>query len=247
MWRFIPFQKYDPYFKTGLNKALIESVEKNQASSTIFLSGWSKNCVNIGYSQKFEKQVNVEEFQNRENTVLVRRQGGGGTTYLTPEGEITWGIVASSEKYPDDVNQIYQQVCTQIAEGLETIGIEAEHEPINDIVTENGKISGATLKQEKNTVYIGGTLLYKVKPEEMFTILTPPEDKKKDKQIQDFKERITSVRRETTASSEKAKEALKKGLLNNKTYKEANIKPKEKQRAEQLAKKYSSKQWLHRK
>ncbi|MFB6115898.1 MAG: biotin/lipoate A/B protein ligase family protein [Candidatus Nanosalina sp.] len=245
MTRFIPFQHYNPYFKTGLNRALMESV-RGSGETVIFLSGWKSDCVNIGYSQEIRQEVNLDKVKEQD-ILVVRRQGGGGTTYLTEDGEITWGIVAPEENFPDDVNKIYRKICGKIASGLEKIGIKAEHEPVNDVVTENGKISGATLKEEDGVVYIGGTILYKVNTEEMFQILTPDEDKLKDKQIKNFEDRITSIQSESDADFQEAVEALKKGLLNNRTFRKDELKDSEVERAEELADKYSSEEWLYRK
>lgn len=245
MYRLLPFKRYDPYLKTGLNRALMESI-RNGNDPVVFLSGWDKRCINLGYPQSFEEEVNVEEFEHREDVVLVRRQGGGGATFLTPEGEITWGIVAPEEEFPDDVNRVYQEVCGGIADALSAIGIEAEHEPVNDIVTENGKISGATMKREEGVVYIGGTLLYELNAGEMFSLLTPGEDKLKDKQIEEFRDRVTSVKKESGAGFEEAIEALKEGLLDGKKHRESDLRESELERAEELANKYSSDEWLYR-
>lgn len=244
-WRYIPFKHYNPYFKTGLNQALMESVTEN-SKPTVFLSGWKPNCINLGYSQSFKEEVNTEEFEKRDDLVLVRRQGGGGATYLTEDGEITWGIVAPEDYFPDDVNRVYQEVCGQVAEGLKEIGINGRHEPINDTVTEKGKISGATMKRKDGTIYVGGTLLYKTDPEEMFSLLTPNEDKLKDKQIEEFKDRVTSVKQESGASFEEAIDALKKALLKEENFQEEGLKKNEIERAKELADKYSSKDWLYR-
>lgn len=244
MARFLPFQHYNPYFKTGLNTALMESVQES-GEKIIFLSGWKPGCVNIGYSQELEEQVDPQEVEKRD-LVIVRRQGGGGTTYLTEEGEITWGIVAPEEKFPDDVNRIYRSICGKIASALEGIGIDAEHEPVNDIVTEKGKISGATLKRQDGVVYIGGTLLYKVDPEEMFKVLTPDQEKIRDKQIENFEERVTSVQKESDASFSEAVQALKKGIIQGGNFRASELKKSEVERAEELADKYSSDKWLYR-
>lgn len=243
-WRYIPFTYYDPYFKTGLNKALMESVRET-GEKIIFLSGWESDCVNIGYSQKIGEEIDEEEVEKRGLDV-VRRQGGGGTTYLTREGEITWGLVRPKEEFPDDVNQVYEKICGEISTGLSDIGIEAEFEPINDVVTENGKISGATLKKEDGVIYIGGTLIYQVNPEEMFQILTPDEDKIADKKIEQFEDRVTSVRKESDVSFNETVKALKKGLLKDKNYFKDDLKDKEVKRAQDLADKYSGPEWLYR-
>lgn len=244
MTRFIPFQHYNPYFKTGLNKALMESV-RDSGEKIIFLSGWKPDCANIGYSQEIEEEVDLDEAE-KQDLVIVRRQGGGGTTYLTEDGEITWGIVGLEENFPDDVNRIYQKVCGKIAEGLKEIGIDAQHEPINDIVTEKGKLSGATLKREDGVVYIGGTLLYKTDPHEMFQVLTPGEEKIADKKIEQFEDRVSSIKEECDASFEDTVEALKNGLLRGQNFSKSELKDSEVERAEELADKYSSEEWLYR-
>jgi len=222
----------------------MESV-RDSGEEIIFLAGWDRKCVNLGYSQNFGEEVNVDEFQDREDVALVRRQGGGGATYLTPEGEITWGIVAPEEEFPDDINRIYEEVCTKIAEDLEEIDVEAEHEPVNDIVTGRGKISGATLKREEGVIYIGGTLLYENNPEEMFSLLTPSEDKKKDKQIEDYRNRVSSIENESEASFEDARESLKQALLKDRDFEVSGLKDSEIERAEELADKYSDEEWLY--
>lgn len=244
-WRYIPFRRYDPHFKVGLNQALIESVGKGN-DPVVFLSGWSTNCVNIGYSQNIEQEVDLEELEKRDDVVVVRRQGGGGATYLTENGEITWGMVAPAVCFPDDVNRIYEDVCGGIAEGLKQVGIDAEHEPVNDIVTDEGKISGATVKKKENEVYVGGTLLYEVDPEEMFSLLTPSEDKKKDKQIEDYRERVSSIKRESNASFKETRKALKRSLLDSRDYRETELREDELYRAEELANKYRSEEWIYR-
>lgn len=244
-WRFIPFQHYDPYFKTGLNQATIESVRSGE-DSVVFLAGWKPNCINIGYGQRIEEEVNLDEFNEREDLLIVRRQGGGGTTYLTEDGEITWSIVAPAEEYPEDVNKIYQQVCGRIAEGLSELGIDAWHEPINDIVSENGKLSGATVKKKDGVVYIGGTLLYEVDPEEMFSLLTPEEEKLEDKEIKDFRHRVSSISQDSGASFDETVDALRKALLSNKDFYETEWTEKEVSRSRELADKYSSEEWLYR-
>ncbi len=242
-WRYIPFQRYDPYFKTGLNRAVMESVNAGK-DPVVFLCGWDRKCVNVGRSQKVEEQVELEKVRE-DGIEIVRRQGGGGTTYLTPDGEISWGIVATEEFLPEDVNSTYAEICGLVADALGELGIDAEHEPINDVLTGGKKISGATLKQEKETAYVGGTLLYSLDPEEMFTYLTPEEDKLKDKQVSDFKERVTSVELESDASFGETRKALKEQLLKDRDWHETGWTTGEIERARELANKYRDEEWIY--
>jgi lipoate-protein ligase A len=227
-----------------MNKALIETVQRKGGEIT-FLSGWNQKCINLGYSQSFKEEVNAEEFNKRDEVVLVRRQGGGGATYLTPEGEISWGIIKPEKSLPDDINKIYSSVCGKIADKLKQIGIEAKHEPINDIVTNKGKISGATIKKQNQVVYIGGTLIYKTDPEEMFTLLTPKPGKKKQKDIEEYRERISTIEKESDASFQETKTCLKQALKQNSNYTESRLTQKEIERAKELANKYRTEEWLY--
>lgn len=244
-WRFIPFQRYDPFFKTGLNDALIDSVADG-GDPIVFLAGWDRKTVNVGRSQKIRERVNLETAKEDRVTV-VRRQGGGGTTFLTPDGEITWGVIAPDEEFAEDVNEVYRNKCNVITEALSELGIEVRHEPVNDVVTEKGKISGSTVRRRDGVTYFGGTLLYEVDPEEMFRYIAPSDDKKEDKQIEDFKERVSSVKSETDVSFEESKEALKQKLLEGKSFRESELTEKERHAAESKANKYRSDEWLYRK
>jgi len=143
-WRFIPFQRYDPYIKTALNDVGISSVQ-GSGDPIIWLAGWGRDCINVGYTQSVPEQVDVDA-ADEQDVSIVRRQGAGGTTYLTRDGEITWGLIAPEEQFPDDLNAIYEQTCSTIADALARLGIDARYEPTNDVVTDNGKLSGATAR-----------------------------------------------------------------------------------------------------
>lgn len=242
--RYIPFERYNPYFKTGMNRSLMESV-RECGKPVVFLAGWDRKTVNVGRSQEIRKRVNLERAEKDDITV-VRRQGGGGTTFLTPEGELTWGVVAPDEQFAEDVNEIYSNRCQVIADALGDLGIEAEHEPVNDVVTDQGKISGATLRRKGGVTYFGGTLLYDVNPEEMFRYIKPGEDKKKDKRIEDYRDRVSSVKKESDASFEETKKALREALLEDRDWKESELSEEEIERAEELANKYREDEWLYR-
>lgn len=243
-WRFIPFQRYNPYIKTALNDVGISRVQ-GTSDPIIWLAGWDRDCVNVGYSQTVEDQVDIDTAEEHD-VPIVRRQGAGGTTYLTRDGELTWGMIAPEEQFPDDLNDIYETTCTIIVDALDRLGIDARYEPTNDVVTDSGKLSGATARTAHGVVYVGGTLLYSVDPEEMFTYLTPDDDKLEGKAIELFKDRVSSVTQESDASFDDVREALKAAFLDGKEVQEQGWTDTEMQQAEQLAEKYRSDAWIFR-
>lgn len=243
MWRIIPFDKYNPYLKTALNEVLIQSVKKTQ-QPTIWLSGWSETCINIGFGQKLKQVVNINEARNRDIRV-VRRQGGGGATLLTPDGEISWAIVAPEKHFPKDVNDTYKHVCQYIIDALNELGIKAQHKPINDVITNKGKISGSTYKKESGVIYTAGTLLVKADKSLMNTVLQPEKDHIKQS-LPEKDKQVTSISEFIDIPFEKIVETLKNTLTLNKDIEEKNWTTEELLLAQKLQQKYETAEWINR-
>jgi lipoate-protein ligase A len=241
-WRFIPFEYYDPYFKTALNEVSVDSVSKSKVP-ILWLCGWEKDCVNLGISQKISEVLNLEEIKKRD-ILILRRQGGGGTTFLSKNGEITWNIIAPKEIFPNDINEIYEFVCNKIVKVLDRLEIKSEHKIINDVITKNGKISGATLKKVNDVIYIAGTLLYDVDKDLMDLILKPENDSNK-KSLSEKEKKITSIKNESNASFENVLTELKKELLSGYEYEISNWNLEEIDMANKLKEKYSSDEWIY--
>lgn len=243
MYRLIPFETFGPYLKTALNDIVIEYVQKTQIP-IIWLSGWDQNCVNIGVSQNPQKVLNIQKVLD-DNLPIIRRQSGGGATYLTKEGEISWAIIAPKDEFPSDLHEIYKSVSQTIISALEKLNISAEYKPINDIVTKNGKISGATLRKENNIVYIAGTLIFKTNKEKMNEILRPENDDLKKEKIKEIDKNITSIFEESDASFQESIEALESSLTQGLEIKKIPFSEKELKKAHELSLLYRNKEWIY--
>ena len=240
-WRFIPFTRYNPYLKTALNEVLIEVV--SQTNQPIFwLSGWDRDCINLGVSQDYSQVIDRDRVQE-EGIAITRRQSGGGATFLTKDGEITWGIIVPEHFFDKDINGIYEEVCSWLVEELQNNTIDAFFKPINDIRTPRGKISGSTLRREKGVVYVGGTLLYREDKEKMNKYLRPEQDYLKKERIDEKKKDITSITKESSLNFEESQELLKKAFLPQE-YEEKPLGEDELLKAKNLEKQYSSKEWI---
>lgn len=244
MWRFVPFRYYDPFFRLGLNRVAFESVQ-NGGSPIISLSGWNPSCVNIGYTQKINEILNLEKIKEK-NILIIRRESAGGATYLSKNGEISWSIIAKEEYFPSDLQQIYQFATTKIIKALNKMGIEAFHKPINDIITEKGKISGAALKKEKGCIYIHGTLLYEIDKKLINQILKPENDHQKREKLKEINKKVTSISEFVNISFEKVVKILAENLTENLNYEISDWTFEELQKAEILSKKYSNKDWINK-
>jgi lipoate-protein ligase A len=240
-WRFIPFKYYNPFLKIALNEVAMQSKEP-----IVWLAGWKPGCVNIGYGQHIKEVVNLPEAKKRR-LLVVRRQGGGGAMLLSKDGEISWSVVAPEKFFPKNPNKIYERVCARIVSALKDLGINARHKPINDVICDEGKLSGATIKKDAGVVYVGGTLLYSVNEKLMRAVLRPERDHiKREKKPEMFKQ-VTSVSLLCEASFNETIAALKHNLLKGVDFAEGKWSSEELLRAKLLAKKYQGKEWLYQK
>jgi len=175
--------------------------------SIMWFSGWSEPTVNLGRDDDPDDTCNAEAI-NEDDVCVVQRQGGGGTVFLSPGNEISWSYVTPEDDRADNPATIYNELATTLCEALDELGVEAWHEPVNDIVTNTGKISGGTLRQKNGVVYTGCTLLYDVDLETMFTYLQPQQRKYKEKGYDDVQERVSSINDHVDASFETVKTVL---------------------------------------
>ena len=248
IYRLIPFEEYEPNLRLALNKIALESVV-NGEDPIISLSGWKPSCINIGYTQKINNVLNIEEIK-KQNIQIVRRESAGGAMYLGEKNDICWGIIEKNQNKEENVNltNIYKQTCQIIINALSEMNIKSKHKIINDVILENGngKISGSAIKQIKNITYIHGTLLYKINKEILNKILKPECDHQKKEKITESNKKLSSISLESNTTFENAIKILEKYLTTGKKY---YIKPWTKQeieKAEILAKQYSSKEWINK-
>ena len=153
--------------------------------------------VSIGYFQDAEQEVDLE-YCRTSGIPLMRREVGGGTTYLD-ENQIFYQLIWKKDhpSFPRAVEKIYPWFSEAAVETYRAFGIEAEFQVINDIVTRGGrKIAGEGGGNIGDCmVFVGGILLdfdYLA----MSRILKAPDEKFRDKVHQIMEENLTTMKRE---------------------------------------------------
>lgn len=240
--RYIPYQQYSPYLKTALNEVLIESVYQTK-QPLFWLAGWDRDCINVGVSQDIYKILDYQRVLN-DQIPVVRRQSGGGAMILSKNGEITWNLIIPENTVENNINQWYRDICGKIVNELNVVGIYASFKPINDIITLNGKISGATLRKKNGVIYIAGTLLYKKDKDKMEKYLKPENDTIKKDSIRENQKSITSIEEESNLSFDQTIQLLERSFLKNNNYKQYTISKEELKKAQKLEKLYTNKNWI---
>lgn len=241
-WRVIPFKYYNPFEKISFNEVALNFVQKTK-QPLFFLSGWDRDCINLGAGQNYQKVLNVKAVEG-DSIVVVRRQGGGGATFLTKEGELSWAMI-----YPDknfnvsELNVIYETNLQFLISFLKKIGIEAKYKPINDVVTKKGKISGSTLKHENGITYFAGTLIYTIDKKKVELYLRPERDTYK-KSLPEKEKLLTSIQEYSNLSLENIISLIEEDFLKEKDFELLDWREEEIQEMKQLVSMYSSDLWI---
>ena len=238
------------WFNMGLDEAILESVASGSALPTLRIYGWKPPAISLGYFQGALEEVDVDAC-GREGVDLVRRITGGGAVFH--DAEVTYSVVIPEGHplAPASILDSYSLLCSGIVAGLESLRVEAEFAPINDIISGGKKISGNAQTRKKGCLLQHGTVLLKVDVEKMFRLLKVPKEKALGKMIDDVKARVTSLSAllARDVGFEEASEALLTGFL-----RALQLDPKEGQpnqdelaAARLLAQtKFSTKAWIFR-
>ncbi len=243
MWRIVPLETRDAYMNMGIDEAISESVAEGYVNPTIRFYRWRPSAVSIGYFQDLEDEVDIEAC-NQDSIDFVRRRTGGGAVYHDYHGEITYSIIGSLSLFPDDIGDSYREICDFVIRGLAELGVEAEFEPVNDIVAGGKKISGNAQTRRKNVLLQHGTVLYRVEPEKMFRYLDPDIDKVSDKVISGVEERVTSVSGLVECDIQDTYESLLDGFSFGREIEIEGVSEREENRAEELSReRYRSDSW----
>ncbi|MEM3341253.1 MAG: biotin/lipoate A/B protein ligase family protein [Thermoplasmata archaeon] len=218
---------------------------------TVRFYAWKPSAVSIGYFQSLLQEVDIGKCREREIDI-VRRITGGGAVYHDTEGEITYSIILPQEHQlaKGSILETYRRLCEGIIVGLSFMNIEAQFVPINDIVVNSKKISGNAQTRRYDGILQHGTILLKVDPSVMFSVLKVPDEKIREKLIASVQERVTSVER-ILGRAVNRKEVLwyfvdgfSKAL--NASFIRQDLTQEEIVLAEELEKKFSSDEWTGR-
>lgn len=240
-WRLIPTETRPAELNMGLDEAVTDAVAAGDSPPTLRLYRWDPAAVSIGRFQSLHDEVDVEEC-SRRGVDVVRRITGGGAVYHGYE--ITYSVAAPLAEVPDGVTESYREICSRLVAALETLGVDAAFEPVNDVTANGRKVSGSAQTRRGDALLQHGTVIHELDVREMFSFLTPREEKLGDKAVAAVEDRVTSVTRESGASLAELESALSDGLTAGRECEEAGFTDDELSRAAELAEeKYATEGW----
>jgi lipoate-protein ligase A len=153
--------------------------------------------VSVGYFQDTEAEIDLE-YCAREEIPVMRREVGGGATYLD-ENQIFYQVIydKNNPMAPMKISEIYEWFSQAPVETYREFGIETSFRHVNDIVTKEGrKIAGEGGGDIGDSrVFVGGILM-DFDYETMSKVLKVPDEKFRDKVFKTMEENLTTIKKE---------------------------------------------------
>ena len=194
-WRLLDFSFDDPFMNLAMEESILRGKVEGESPDTLRL--WQHpRVISIGCFLNPEDEVNGEACKQLGVTV-IRRLSPGGALYIDG-GSIQYSLTFDTQSLPlpERIEDSYGLLSRGVMEALNSMGVKAEFQPINDLVVGGKKISGASQSRMYNGILHHGTISVNTKLDILEQVLKPSELKLKAQGFPNLKERITTLSRE---------------------------------------------------
>jgi lipoate-protein ligase A len=170
-WRLVDSGLVRPPESAAMDEAILEAHSEGFVLDTLHFYRRSQPTISLGYFQKVQEAVNLEEC-DRRGVALVRRKSGGSSIYTDP-GQLIYGLVVGQDDLPGEHAEAFRVVCTALARAIGSFGLVATYRPMNDVEVNGHKVSGNAQLRRKGSVLVHGTVLLDTNLETMDAVLRP--------------------------------------------------------------------------
>jgi lipoate-protein ligase A len=196
-WRLIHEGPREPLQHMALDAVLCDEVSAGRRAPTLRFWEWAAPAVVIGRFQSLKNEVDPDGAQ-RHGIEVVRRISGGGAMFVEPGNTITYSIYAPLTLVEGmTFEQSYAFFDEWVLRALQSLGIEAWYQPLNDITSAAGKIGGAAQARRGKAVLHHVTMAYDIDAEKMVQVLRIGREKLSDKGTTSAKKRVDPLRSQT--------------------------------------------------
>lgn len=177
---------FDAFTNIATEEYLLKEKEEE-----IFMLWQNKPAIIVGKHQNALAEINVP-FVMANNIPVVRRLTGGGTVFHD-SGNINFTFIKNAD---DEGKMIdFRKYAGPILEGLQSLGLEVEFSPRNDIFLDNKKISGNAehIFAKKKRVLHHGTLLFNSDLAFLNEAIKTNPDRYSDKAVNSVRSTVTNI------------------------------------------------------
>jgi lipoate-protein ligase A len=247
-WEIIHGQSERPQLQMALDQVLAEEVGAGRRGPTLRIWEWDQPAVVIGSFQSVRNEVDPENAA-KYGFQVVRRISGGGAMFMEAGSVITYSIYAPAELVQGmSFADSYAFLDEWVIVALQSLGIDAFYQPLNDITSPKGKIGGAAQKRlGTGAVLHHVTMSYDMDGDRMVEVLRIGREKMSDKGTRSANKRVDPLRSQTGRSRAAIIDELIATFTKLYGGTPGEITARERAVAEQLvAEKFATDEWLYR-
>jgi lipoate---protein ligase len=247
-WQLVHPGPLSPLMHLALDEVLAQEVGDGTRKPTLRIWEWDERAVVIGSFQSVKNEVDPENAE-KYGFRVVRRISGGGAMFMDAGSVVTYSIYAPIDLVAGmtfaDSYAFFDEWAVQ---ALQSLGVDATYQPLNDIASPAGKIGGAAQKRLGN----GGvlhhvTMAYDMDGERMAQVLRIGREKLSDKGTKSAAKRVDPLRSQTGVSRAEVIDRMIETFRTQHGLTDGEITPEEYAAAEQLvAEKFGTDEWLYR-
>jgi lipoate-protein ligase A len=174
-WRLIEEIDNDVYQNLAIDESLARTLSSQDEKENTLRFWKSDSAVVIGRFQCVHEEVNLAYCE--ENQISIARRFTGGGTVYHDSGNLNFSIcVDKSESYvPRTLKEIYERFIGGLTDGLKSINIPAEYDPVRSCIRIDGlKITGTAGWLKRGVAFLHGTLLVNADLTKLRASLDPP-------------------------------------------------------------------------
>jgi lipoate-protein ligase A len=242
-WRIINEGEYREAMHHAIDEILTERMEEGEIQPTLRFWYRKNPSVPFGRFQSLEDEVEVKYAE--ENSIeVVRRITGGGAMFAEPGKVITYSIYLPKEKAPEGIEESYEELDRFAVEALQELGLDAEYEPLNDVMHEEGKLGGAAQLRKDDAVLHHTTMSFDLDTAEMLRVLRIGKEKVSDKAIKSAEQRVSRISDHIDHSRQEVIEKMIEKFEENHEVERDSLTEQELEEARELMKeKFSDEEW----
>lgn len=247
-WQLIHEPPQSAVHHMALDQVLLEEVAAGRRSPTLRIWEWAEPAVVIGSFQSVRNEVDPDG-ADRHRIAVVRRISGGGAMFIEPGNTITYSIYAPASLVEGlSFQESYAFLDDWVLRGLTGVGIKAWYQPLNDIVSAEGKIGGAAQKRlSGGAVLHHVTMSYDIDAAKMLEVLRIGREKLSMKGTASAAKRVDPLRSQTGLAREAIIDALIASFRDSYGLADGEVTAQEQARTDELiAEKFATPEWTHR-
>jgi lipoyl(octanoyl) transferase len=236
VWHFINSGKCRASFNMALDEALLEWHSKGEIGPVLRFYEWEPATLSIGYFQRVEKEINLDEVKKNGLGFVRRPTGGRGVLH---EHELTYSVIVS-ESYPnmpETVTEAYRVISGGLLEGFRNLGLDAKFsvpETVRqndelkkpksavcfdtpswyELVVEGKKVAGSAQTRQKGVILQHGAILLSLDEDKLISLFKFKTEELRERIRKSLPEKAVAIDRlvDRTITVSECADAFSKGF-----------------------------------